>query len=163
MGGVEVWRQDLWAQVGDLPDEEVGNPTASIWPWLIQRRLVPWDLWCRPLVLYTGLFCLWSLWEDQQGFYCIGEVGQLKLQPFPVLGFQPLGHCWHFGLALREVQARVVEGDVPDVRQDFLLQGRPRAHSMCLFNGSQCTLPQLTILVRRWNQKGASLPIDARP
>ena len=62
MNRVEWWKQGLYAQVGDLPDEEVENPTASIWPWLIQRRLVPWDLWCLPLVLFIGLFWLWSLW-----------------------------------------------------------------------------------------------------
>ena len=59
--GMGVWRQDLYAQVGDLPEREGGSPTASIWPWLIQRRLVPWDLWCLPLILFTGLFLLWSL------------------------------------------------------------------------------------------------------
>ena len=30
--GVELWKQDLYVQAGDLPDEEVENPTASIWP-----------------------------------------------------------------------------------------------------------------------------------
>ena len=59
MGGVEAG--SLYVQVGDLPEREGGSPTASIWPWLIQRRLVPWDLWCLPPVLFTGIFLLWSL------------------------------------------------------------------------------------------------------